>query len=225
MPRRYPSECERRAGGPWLWPQVLLGKNACCFCYGATGAGKTFTMLGTPEQPGVMIHALQDLFGKASGVAYEEFDIKLSYLEASAMPHQSPRPPRQLLLRPFFFPGTRQAGALLNGPSEKAHSWPAGVQRDGQGPDQPGQAARHQRGGGGHHRAWADAAPLPQRPGSDAAPPQRQREVSHGTGTSATWHPPVCALVPLWDILRARGIAAPDFSALVIMSSHVTIGL
>jgi kinesin family protein 18/19 len=31
---------------------VLNGYNATVFAYGATGAGKTYTMLGTEEEPG-----------------------------------------------------------------------------------------------------------------------------------------------------------------------------
>ena len=36
--------------------------NATVFCYGATGAGKTHTMLGTAAQPGVMVLAIAELF-------------------------------------------------------------------------------------------------------------------------------------------------------------------
>lgn len=32
------------------------------FAYGATGAGKTHTMVGDAAQPGIMIRALNDLF-------------------------------------------------------------------------------------------------------------------------------------------------------------------
>jgi kinesin family protein 18/19 len=42
---------------------VLQGQgNATCFCYGATGTGKTYTMLGSNDQPGIMVLSLRDLF-------------------------------------------------------------------------------------------------------------------------------------------------------------------
>ncbi len=36
--------------------------NACVFAYGATGGGKTYTMVGTQDNPGCMVRALNDLF-------------------------------------------------------------------------------------------------------------------------------------------------------------------
>ena len=64
---------------------VLEGRNACCFCYGATGAGKTYTMLGTEENPGVMVLALQRLFrGEHKDNDENEnirHEVMLSYLE------------------------------------------------------------------------------------------------------------------------------------------------
>lgn len=61
---------------------VLQGRNGSVFCYGATGAGKTYTMLGTIENPGVMVLAIKDLFSK---IRQRSFDgnhvVHLSYLE------------------------------------------------------------------------------------------------------------------------------------------------
>jgi len=41
---------------------VLHGYNATVFAYGATGAGKTYTMIGTAENPGNMFMTLKHLF-------------------------------------------------------------------------------------------------------------------------------------------------------------------
>ncbi|EFJ38461.1 hypothetical protein SELMODRAFT_402396 [Selaginella moellendorffii] len=61
---------------------VLQGKNASVFCYGATGAGKTYTMLGTVSQPGVMVLALKDLFSKLKDRSKDgDYLVSLSYLE------------------------------------------------------------------------------------------------------------------------------------------------
>lgn len=45
-----------------LVPSVIDGYNACVFAYGTTGSGKTFTMTGTVNSPGIMVLILQDLF-------------------------------------------------------------------------------------------------------------------------------------------------------------------
>ena len=42
--------------------QFLKGFNATVFAYGATGSGKTYTMVGQPNNPGCMARALNDLF-------------------------------------------------------------------------------------------------------------------------------------------------------------------
>ncbi|KAI8850138.1 P-loop containing nucleoside triphosphate hydrolase protein [Chytridium lagenaria] len=49
-----------------LVPTVLKGYNATVFAYGATGAGKTFTMLGTESNPGIMSNTLGHLFHQIS---------------------------------------------------------------------------------------------------------------------------------------------------------------
>eukprot|EP00930_Biecheleria_cincta_P068804 TRINITY_DN5662_c0_g4_i1.p1 TRINITY_DN5662_c0_g4~~TRINITY_DN5662_c0_g4_i1.p1 ORF type:complete len:866 (+),score=155.76 TRINITY_DN5662_c0_g4_i1:60-2657(+) len=44
---------------------ALKGFNATVFAYGSTGAGKTFTMIGTPEEPGVMVRTVEGIFAEA----------------------------------------------------------------------------------------------------------------------------------------------------------------
>ena len=41
---------------------IFKGFNATVFAYGATGSGKTYTMVGQPNNPGCMARALNDLF-------------------------------------------------------------------------------------------------------------------------------------------------------------------
>jgi kinesin family protein 18/19 len=40
----------------------MQGYNASVFAYGATGAGKTYTMLGTEDDPGIMMLSVEELF-------------------------------------------------------------------------------------------------------------------------------------------------------------------
>ncbi|CAF0876622.1 unnamed protein product [Rotaria sordida] len=65
-----------------LLSSVLEGYNATVFAYGATGAGKTYTMLGTEKNPGVMYRTLHDLFVEIKKFAGKrEYQVTMSYLE------------------------------------------------------------------------------------------------------------------------------------------------
>ncbi|KAI8902942.1 P-loop containing nucleoside triphosphate hydrolase protein [Globomyces pollinis-pini] len=59
---------------------VINGYNATVFAYGATGAGKTYTMMGVEKHPGIMYLTLNDLFLKISKKT-GTFKISISYLE------------------------------------------------------------------------------------------------------------------------------------------------
>ena len=50
-----------------LLPDVMSGRNACCFAYGATGSGKTFTMTGSHQMPGIIPHTVDALFQAIGG--------------------------------------------------------------------------------------------------------------------------------------------------------------
>ena len=60
---------------------VVNGYNATVFAYGATGAGKTYTMLGNDNNPGIMPLTFQDLFKKVSLYKDREYKLKFWYLE------------------------------------------------------------------------------------------------------------------------------------------------
>uniref|UniRef100_A0A672ZQA7 Kinesin-like protein n=1 Tax=Sphaeramia orbicularis TaxID=375764 RepID=A0A672ZQA7_9TELE len=61
---------------------VMNGFNCTVFAYGATGAGKTHTMLGSQNDPGVMYRTMKELFQRMEDVKEEkEFAVAFSYLE------------------------------------------------------------------------------------------------------------------------------------------------
>lgn len=52
------------------------------FAYGATGAGKTHTMLGTQQNPGIIFLTVMDLYRRMEELrATKKFEISVSYLE------------------------------------------------------------------------------------------------------------------------------------------------
>lgn len=56
---------------------VLNGYNGCVFAYGATGTGKTFTMLGNNEYKGLCNLTLEDIFLNIESADYEERNFKV----------------------------------------------------------------------------------------------------------------------------------------------------
>lgn len=57
---------------------VMQAYNATCFAYGATGAGKTYSMIGTPQDPGVMLLTVGSLLEQAK---YGNKVVKCSFIE------------------------------------------------------------------------------------------------------------------------------------------------
>uniref|UniRef100_A0AAY4DGE6 Kinesin-like protein n=1 Tax=Denticeps clupeoides TaxID=299321 RepID=A0AAY4DGE6_9TELE len=66
-------------------PHVLNGQNASVFAYGPTGAGKTHTMLGSQEQPGIIPRAVREVFhlvrAQESKQDGWDYSVGMSYLE------------------------------------------------------------------------------------------------------------------------------------------------
>ena len=61
---------------------VLNGQNGTVFAYGATGSGKTYTMIGTRNDPGMMPLSLMDIFDAIRSMSGEyTFEVTCSYLE------------------------------------------------------------------------------------------------------------------------------------------------
>ncbi|MES1908773.1 MAG: hypothetical protein MHM6MM_001647 [Cercozoa sp. M6MM] len=60
---------------------ALRGGRICCAAYGQTGTGKTYTMLGTPEDPGVTQRALVHLFEALARQPHLQSSVKVTLLE------------------------------------------------------------------------------------------------------------------------------------------------
>merc|ERR1719507_2011520 len=64
-----------------LVDNVLNGYNATVFAYGATGGGKTYTMVGQPDNPGIMVRALNQLFRAMEESTESFYKVTMSCLE------------------------------------------------------------------------------------------------------------------------------------------------
>ena len=64
-----------------LIESVMEGYNGTVFAYGATGSGKTYTMVGDKSNHGIMIRALNDLFNALSEVKDKKYNVNISYIE------------------------------------------------------------------------------------------------------------------------------------------------
>lgn len=60
----------------------MSGHNVTVFAYGATGSGKTYTMVGTRGDPGLMVLSLEEVFRAREGLmATEDINLTCSYIE------------------------------------------------------------------------------------------------------------------------------------------------
>ncbi|CAK8999181.1 unnamed protein product [Durusdinium trenchii] len=67
--------------GADLVKNVLEGYNCCLFAYGQTGAGKSHTMMGYGDQPGVIPRSVEDLFGQKGQLRGDELRVWCSFVE------------------------------------------------------------------------------------------------------------------------------------------------
>ncbi|OLN81500.1 Kinesin-like protein 6 [Colletotrichum chlorophyti] len=95
-----------------LLDSVLDGYNATVFAYGATGCGKTHTITGTSQHPGIIFMTMQELFEKISERSQEKStEISLSYLEIY-----------NETIRDLLVPGGSKQGLMLREDSNQAVS-------------------------------------------------------------------------------------------------------
>ncbi|CAK9831911.1 Centromere-associated protein E [Anthophora retusa] len=60
---------------------AIDGFNGTVFCYGQFHSGKTYTMIGTSEEPGIMPLVIEYIFNIISTAVKREFLLRVSYLE------------------------------------------------------------------------------------------------------------------------------------------------
>ena len=64
-----------------MCPAAMEGFNAVIFAYGQTASGKTFTLTGSPSNPGIIPLSITDLFSLIRHSPDREFLLRASYLE------------------------------------------------------------------------------------------------------------------------------------------------
>ncbi|KAM0285994.1 hypothetical protein ACHAQH_001183 [Verticillium albo-atrum] len=61
------------------------GYHTCIFAYGQTGSGKSYTMMGTPDHPGLIPRTCEDLFERIEAAQNEtpniSYNVRVSYFE------------------------------------------------------------------------------------------------------------------------------------------------
>ncbi|EJC99085.1 kinesin-domain-containing protein [Fomitiporia mediterranea MF3/22] len=60
---------------------AMNGYNSVVFAYGQTASGKTYTLTGTDEQPGIIPRAMKDVFAFIRRTPSREYLLRCSYLE------------------------------------------------------------------------------------------------------------------------------------------------
>lgn len=95
-----------------LLDSVLDGYNATVFAYGATGCGKTHTITGSAQQPGIIFLTMQELFERISETTEDKVtEISLSYLEIY-----------NETIRDLLVPGGSKGGLMLREDANQAVS-------------------------------------------------------------------------------------------------------
>ena len=95
----------------------MEGFNAVIFAYGQTASGKTFTLTGSPSNPGIIPLAITDLFAQIRSTPDREFLLRASYLELyneTILDLLSPEAGKELTLSE----GKKKGEVVINGLTE-----------------------------------------------------------------------------------------------------------
>ena len=98
---------------------AMDGYNAVIFAYGQTASGKTFTLTGSPSNPGIIPLAVSDLFAEIRATPDREFLLRASYLELyneAIIDLLSPEVGKELSLSE----GKKKGDIIINGLTECA---------------------------------------------------------------------------------------------------------
>ena len=74
-------ECVYQKVGAPMVATAMQGYNGTVFAYGQTAAGKTYSLMGSDEDPGLTIRAVDDLFRSIQGQHNTNFLVRVSYIE------------------------------------------------------------------------------------------------------------------------------------------------
>ncbi|KAH9851824.1 kinesin-domain-containing protein [Lenzites betulinus] len=86
---------------------AMDGFNAVIFAYGQTASGKTFTLSGDEEQPGIIPRAMKDVFAYIRRTPDREYLLRCSYLEIyNENIHDLLAPPSSSVSQPVQIQGT-----------------------------------------------------------------------------------------------------------------------
>ncbi|KZT73855.1 kinesin-domain-containing protein [Daedalea quercina L-15889] len=86
---------------------AMDGYNAIIFAYGQTASGKTFTLSGDEDQPGIIPRAMKDVFAYIRRTPTREYLLRCSYLEIyNETIHDLLAPPSSSVSQPVQIQGT-----------------------------------------------------------------------------------------------------------------------
>lgn len=101
-----------------LVEDFLVGQNCLVFAYGVTNAGKTYTVQGNPQNPGVLPRTLETIFNHVNGKQWRGLDLKpkmfLDVIKLSPRSEHEEKNKKDLLLRLASFDDSDSSSLLID---------------------------------------------------------------------------------------------------------------